>query len=91
MTVSLGLRPALAIGTRLQFDDVRNQQMLLVPEGVVNLNESALEVLQLCDGDRTVGEIIELLQDRYGGADLGGDVRELIGGIAEKGLIVLGA
>ena len=91
MTVSLGQRPALAIGTRLQFDDVRNQQMLLVPEGVVNLNESALEVLQLCDGDRTVGEIIELLQDRYGGADLGGDVRELIGGIAEKGLIVLGA
>ena len=91
MTVSLEQRPALAIGTRLQFDDVRNQQMLLVPEGVVNLNESALEVLQLCDGDRTVGEIIELLQDRYGGADLGDDVRELIGGIAEKGLIVLGA
>lgn len=91
MTVSLEQRPALAIGTRLQFDDVRGQQMLLVPEGIVNLNESALEVLQLCDGDRTVGEIIETLRDRYSGADLGDDVRELIGGIAEKGLIVLGA
>ena len=91
MTVSLEQRPALAIGTRLQFDDVRNQQMLVVPEGVVNLNESALEVLQLCDGDRTVAEIIATLRDRYGGADLGDDVCELIGGIAEKGLIVLGA
>lgn len=91
MTVSLEHRPALALGTRLQFDDVRNQQMLLVPEGVVNLNESALEVLQLCDGKRTVGEIIATLSDRYGGADLGDDVRELIGGIAEKGLIFLGA
>ena len=89
MTVMLEQRPALAIGTRLQFDDVRDQHMLLVPEGVVNLNESAVEVLQLCDGNRTVAEIIETLRERYGGADLGDDVLELIDGIAEKGLIVL--
>lgn len=89
MTVPLEQRPALAIGTRLQFDDVRGQHMLLVPEGVVNLNETALEVLQLCDGHRTVGDVIQILRERYGGADLGDDVRELIGGIAERGLIVL--
>lgn len=89
MTVSLEQRPSLAIGTRLQYDDVRGQNMLLVPEGVVNLNESALEVLQLCDGKSTVGEIIATLQGRYPGADLGDDVCELLGGIAERGLIVL--
>ena len=76
MSVSLEARPALALGSRLQFDEVRGEHILLVPEGVVRLNATAVEVIELCDGQRTVAAIVDLLQDRYGGTDLGDDVRE---------------
>jgi pyrroloquinoline quinone biosynthesis protein D len=45
-------RPRLADGTRLQYDDVREEHMLLIPEGAVRLNATAAEVLALCDGER---------------------------------------
>jgi pyrroloquinoline quinone biosynthesis protein D len=80
--------PRLATGARLQYDDVREEHVLLVPEGVVRLNPTAAEVLELCDGERSVDEIVGVLTERYGGADLGDDVRELVDGMAERGLLV---
>jgi pyrroloquinoline quinone biosynthesis protein D len=81
-------RPRLADGARLQYDDVREEHMLLVPEGAVRLNESAAEVLELCDGRRSVDEIAETLSQRYEGADVAGDVRELLGGMHDSGLVI---
>lgn len=89
MSVSPESRPALALGARLQFDDVRGEHTLLFPEGAVKLNPTAVEVLELCDGTRTVAGIVAVLQERYPGADLGADVHELIGEIAEQRLIIL--
>ena len=40
-------RPRLATGARLQYDEVREEHLLLVPEGVVRLNATAAEVLEL--------------------------------------------
>ena len=71
-------RPRLATGARLQYDEVREEHLLLVPEGVVRLNATAAEVLELCDGERSLDDIAGALSARYGGADLGGDVRELV-------------
>jgi pyrroloquinoline quinone biosynthesis protein D len=62
--------------------------MLLVPEGVVRLNPTAAEVLELCDGERSLAEIVGALSARYDGADLGDDVRGLVGAMTEKGLVV---
>lgn len=81
-------RPRLARGVRLRWDAVRETQMLLRPEGAVALNPSAAAVLELCDGERSMGAIIEELQTRHAGADLGDDVRELIASLAELGLVV---
>ena len=81
-------RPRLAIGARLQYDDVRDEHVVLVPEGVVRLNPSAAEVLELCDGERSVDEIVGVLTARYEDADLGEDVRELVDGMAARGLLV---
>jgi pyrroloquinoline quinone biosynthesis protein D len=81
-------RPRLRTGARLQFDDVRGQNALLVPEGVVLLNRTAAEVLDLCDGERSLEAIIGALSARYGGVDLGDDVRELVDTMAQRGLIV---
>jgi pyrroloquinoline quinone biosynthesis protein D len=81
-------RPRLADGARLQYDDVREEHLLLVPEGAVRLNETAAQVLELCDGRRSLEEISATLSDRYSGADVSDDVRELLGGMAERGLVV---
>ncbi len=81
-------RPRLVTGARLRYDDVREEHVLLVPEGAVRLNPTAAEVLELCDGDRSLDEIVVVLTERYDGADLRDDVRDLVDGMAEKGLVV---
>jgi len=81
-------RPRLATGARLQYDDVREEHVLLVPEGVVRLNPTAAEVLELCDGERSLDDIVAAVAARYGGADVGADVRGLLDAMAGKGLVV---
>ena len=81
-------RPRLVTGARLRYDDVREEHLLLIPEGVVRLNPTAAEVLELCDGERSVDDIADALSARYDGADLRDDVRELIDAMAQKGLVV---
>lgn len=81
-------RPRLATGARLQYDDVREEHFLLIPEGVVRLNPTAAEVLGLCDGERSLDDIVGALSARYEGADIGDDVRELVAALAQKGLVV---
>jgi pyrroloquinoline quinone biosynthesis protein D len=80
--------PRLVTGARLRYDDVREEHLLLVPEGAVRLNPSAAEVLELCDGQRSVDEIVDVLTARYDGADIADDVRELVDGMAERGLLI---
>jgi pyrroloquinoline quinone biosynthesis protein D len=81
-------RPRLADGARLQYDDVREEHMLLIPEGAVRLNETAAHVLELCDGERSIEDIAAELSERYAGADVTDDVREMLAGLAERGLVV---
>jgi len=82
------IRPRLVTGARLQYDEVREEHMLLVPEGVVRLNPTAAEVLELCDGERSLEEIVETLSGRYEGSDLRSDVQGLVDGMTQRGLVV---
>ncbi len=81
-------RPRLATGARLRYDDVREEHVLLVPEGAVRLNRTAAEVLELCDGARSLDDIVDALSARYDGADLGDDVHGLVDAMTERGLLV---
>jgi pyrroloquinoline quinone biosynthesis protein D len=81
-------RPRLATGARLRYDEVREEHLLLIPEGAVRLNATAAEVLELCDGERSVDDIVGALSERYDGADLRDDVAGLIDAMAQKGLVV---
>ena len=80
--------PTLANGVRLHHDKVREQHVLLFPEGALVLNETAVEVLELCDGERSLDDIAGVLNDRYEGADVKDDISELLDGIGERGLVV---
>ena len=58
-------RPRLAPQVRLEWDPVREQQVLLASEGVLVLNQTGATILGLCDGERTVVEIVEELRGQY--------------------------
>ena len=81
-------RPRLVTGARLRYDEVREEHLLLIPEGAVRLNPTAAEVLELCDGERSLDEIVDALSARYDGANLRDDVVELVGAMVQKGLVI---
>lgn len=55
--------PKLAPKGRLKFDKVRGKHLLLLPEKVVVLNETAASILTFCDGKETVHTITEKMRD----------------------------
>jgi coenzyme PQQ biosynthesis protein PqqD len=81
-------RPRLVTGARLRYDDVREEHLLLIPEGAVRLNPTAAEVLELCDGTRSLDDIAGALSERYAGADVRADVQELLDAMAQQGLVI---
>jgi len=81
-------RPRLVTGARLRYDEVREEHLLLIPEGVVRLNPSAAEALELCDGERSLDDIVGALSARYEGADVRDDVLALFDAMAQRGLVV---
>jgi pyrroloquinoline quinone biosynthesis protein D len=58
-------RPRLSVQARLQWDSVREKQVLLMPEGVLVLNATAAAILALCDGQRSVSTIAADLSAQY--------------------------
>ncbi|TEO04725.1 pyrroloquinoline quinone biosynthesis peptide chaperone PqqD [Pseudomonas aeruginosa] len=57
--------PAIRRGFRLQFEPAQGCQVLLYPEGMITLNESASEILKLVDGQRSVATLVAELQSRF--------------------------
>ncbi len=51
--------PCIGPGFRLQWEPVQNAHVLLYPEGMVKLNQSAGEILKRCDGERNVVDIVQ--------------------------------
>ncbi len=64
--ISTESRPRLAVKARLRFDRKASRYMLLYPERGLVLNPTAADVLQRCDGLRTVASIVEELAQQYG-------------------------
>ena len=75
--------PALWRLARLEFDPVRQQRVLLYPEGVVLLNDTGGAILDLCDGRRSVAEIAGVLKERYQ-CDVTADVIEYLSRLVEE-------
>ncbi len=84
-------RPRLARGVRLQIDKTTGKGVLLYPEGIVELNETAREILARCDG-RALGEIVSELTEEYDvdAGELATDVRETLADFHDRNLIEFG-
>jgi pyrroloquinoline quinone biosynthesis protein D len=89
-TIADSAQPTLARGVRLQTDSKSGNNVLLFPEGILELNETAQDILTRCDG-RTVSEIVRALAEEYN-ADLevlATDVRQTLADLQQRKLIEL--
>lgn len=80
-------RPRLRRPARLKYDTTRQTELLLLPERVVSLNATAAAILRLCDGSRSVSEIVGELEAAYEQTDLKGDVLTFLAVAADKGWV----
>jgi pyrroloquinoline quinone biosynthesis protein D len=81
--------PRLWRFARLEYDPVRQKHVLLYPEGAVLLNDTGAAILELCNGTRTVDEIVTILTERYH-ADVSADVNEYLSQMADRELVRAG-
>jgi pyrroloquinoline quinone biosynthesis protein D len=86
MTLTAVSVPRLWRLARLDFDAVRQQHVLLYPEGAVLLNPTGAAILELCDGQRTIAVIADILRERYN-CDVIDDVTEYLSQLAERELV----
>ena len=88
VVVSGSDRPRLARHARLSFCPTRKKPILLLPETVVVLNGSGADILELCDGRRTVAEIVAELAARYQSVP-GDEVRGFLARLAARRCVTL--
>jgi pyrroloquinoline quinone biosynthesis protein D len=86
VTLTAASVPVLWRLARLDFDPVRQQRVLLYPEGVVLLNDTGGAILELCDGHRSIGEVAAILQERYQ-RDVTADVIDYLSRLTERELV----
>ena len=89
ISVSEASRPVLPRHAKLKFDETRQRWVILAPERVLAPDEIAVEVLQLCDGVRSVEQMIDLLAEKYTAdrAAIAVDVIAMLQDLADKGFL----
>ncbi|WP_068644652.1 pyrroloquinoline quinone biosynthesis peptide chaperone PqqD [Variovorax soli] len=78
-------RPRMSSLYRMQFEPSQDHWVLLYPEGMVRLNGSAAEILQRCDGRRTVDEIVAELEAVFAQPSLQDDVVGFLSQARQRG------
>lgn len=80
MSLELSSKPRLAPGVRL--GENQGQRVLLMPERALRLNGPSLEIVQRCDGNRTIQQIVAELQQIYSQADPAKVEQDILGYLA---------
>jgi len=63
---------------QFQWEEKQNCYVLLYPEGMVQLNQSAGEILNLCDGNNNTEEINKILCKKFEIEDLTQDIKAFL-------------
>lgn len=89
ISVSEASRPMLPRHARLKYDETRQVWVILAPERVLAPDEIAVEVLQLCNGERKIGHIADQLAAKYAAPReaILADVIGMLQDLADKGFL----
>ncbi|MEJ8853312.1 pyrroloquinoline quinone biosynthesis peptide chaperone PqqD [Variovorax robiniae] len=78
-------RPCMSPRFHMQFEPTQDRWVLLFAEGLVHLNAPAAEILQRCDGRRTVDEIVAELEIVFSQTPLHDDVVVFLSQALQRG------
>jgi len=87
--IDAATQPVVPPHIKLRHDAGRGRWIILAPERLFDPDEVAVEVLKLCDGQRTVADIAEHLSKEYNApsAEIQADVIEMLQDLADKGVV----
>jgi pyrroloquinoline quinone biosynthesis protein D len=82
-------RPVIPPHIKLHHDAGRGRWIILVVERVLDADDVAVDVLKLCDGQRTVADIADQLGKEYNApiSEIAADVIEMLQDLADKGVV----
>ena len=63
---------------RLQWEEAQQKDVILYPEGMVELNQSSAEILKLCDGTRNLDQIVVDLEEKFATTGLKNDITSFL-------------
>lgn len=72
---------------RLQWEEAQQKDVILYPEGMVELNQSSAEILKLCDGSRTLDKIVTDLEEKFQATGLKNDITQFLEVALQNGWI----
>jgi pyrroloquinoline quinone biosynthesis protein D len=89
--LSPGGRPKLQSFVRLQYDETRERWVLQAPERVLVLDETSKDIVVLCDGKRSISDIVERFVAVYDAPKdvISHDVNAMLQVLRDKGVLVI--
>lgn len=81
--------PSLSPLFRFQWEEAQQCHVVLYPEGMVKLSQSAGEIMKQVNGEASVNTVIQTLSDLFDGADVSDDVITFLTEAEKNGWIKL--
>ena len=78
MTLNTDLPIQFSRTHRLQWEEAQQKNIILYPEGMVELNDSSAEILKLCDGTRNLAQIVNELEQKFSTSGLTNDINAFL-------------
>jgi pyrroloquinoline quinone biosynthesis protein D len=78
MTLNTELPIQFSRTHRLQWEEAQQKNVILYPEGMVELNQSSAEILKLCDGTRNLAQIVNELEQKFSTSGLTNDINAFL-------------
>jgi pyrroloquinoline quinone biosynthesis protein D len=74
---------------RLRWEEAQESYVLLYPEGIVQLNGPAAEIMKQCANRTSFEQVLGGMQGLYPAGDVVADVREFLEEAASNGWIII--
>ena len=72
---------------RSQWEEAQQKDVILYPEGMVELNKSSAEILKLCDGSRNLAQLVTTLEEKFATSGLTNDISSFLEVALQNGWI----
>lgn len=83
-------KPAMPRHIKMRHDEGRGRWIILAPERLFDPDEIAVEVLKLCDGERSVKDIVTVMAKEYNAPEdeIRADIVAMLQDLSDKGVVV---